>query len=448
MKIHFIAIGGSIMHSLAIALHQAGHEVSGSDDHIYDPAHSRLAHFGLLPTEMGWFPERIHDGLDAVILGMHAFGDNPELARAHALGLKIYSFPAFIFEASRNKQRIVVAGSYGKTTITSMIMHVLERAGKRFDYMVGADVPGFDLPVRISDAPVIVMEGDEYLASKEDPRPKFLLYQPHMVVISGISWDHINVFDTEAAYTEAFASLIRSLGKAADIIYCEEDRELARLVETLHNPNTQYVHPYGTPSYKLVDQAYQVRIDGMRQTVSVIGKHNMSNIGAAHAVCRLLGVETVAFLEHIATFEGARMRLQVLHDSPGLVLIRDYAHAPAKVRASVEASKEKYSDKKLVACAELHTFSSLTKKYLAQYRRTLRAAHHRIVFLDPQALEQRRMPAISDDELRQAFDEPGLIVVHTADELKTAIAGVRSGQDVLLMMSSGNFGGLQVMDLV
>ncbi len=431
------------MHSLAIALKQQGHQVSGSDDHIYDPAASRLSEHGVLPPTEGWHPDRIHPDLDAVILGMHAFEDNPELARARALELPIYSFPAFIYEQARQKQRIVIAGSYGKTTTTAMVMHVLEAAGKKFDYLVGAQVEGFDNPVRLSeDAPMIVMEGDEYLASRIDPRPKFMLYKPHIAVITGISWDHINVFPTEDVYEEQFANLLHDLDKAANIIYCEEDPRLRALVETYTDANSQYRHPYATPKYKVKNGRYEVKLEGEQAVVPLMGRHNMTNLAAAWRVCRQVGIEIEAFFQHLQSFKGAATRLELIEETPVQVLIRDYAHAPAKVKASVEAVHERYPDRKLIAVVELHTFSSLDANYLPFYQQTLKQADHCIVFVDPEALVRRRLPPITTGQLREAFKEKNLIHVGKAEALQQAIVQLRTGKDALLMMSSGNFGGL------
>ncbi|MDX2246385.1 MAG: Mur ligase family protein [Bacteroidia bacterium] len=448
MKVHFIAMGGSIMHSLAIALDQAGYVVSGSDDQIYNPAYTKLKDAGLLPEKEGWHPERITPDLDAVILGMHAFDDNPELNRAKELGLNIVSFPEFIFQQSRNKHRIVVAGSYGKTTVTSMIMHVLKGLGRKFDYMVGAEVPGFDNPVRITpDAPLIVMEGDEYLASKLDPRPKFLLYQPHIAVITGISWDHINVFPTEKEYNFQFARLLQSLEKAADIVYNQEDKLLSGLVKEYVDESSQYPHPFGVPSYKVKDGVYEVKIEGEKAAVKMIGKHNMANIAAAWEVCNLLSVEPAGFMKHIATFTGAALRMQTVVEDSQKLVIKDYAHAPAKVQATVEAVREKFKKRNLIACVELHTFSSLNKNYLPLYKNTLKKADHKIVYVDPHALEKRRMPAISQSDLTDAFAEKNLVYVTNPEELRQAIKKTVSGDDVMLMMSSGNFGGMDLSQL-
>ncbi|MEM7369301.1 MAG: Mur ligase family protein [Bacteroidota bacterium] len=449
MKIHFIAVGGSIMHSLAIALHQMGHEVSGSDDHIYDPASSNLAAHGLLPERFGWHPEQITGDIDAIILGMHAFEDNPELHRANELGLNIYSFPEFIFEHSKQKQRIAIAGSYGKTTVTSMVMHVLKGAGKKFDYLVGGQVPGFENSVQLSEeAPIIVLEGDEYLSSRIDKRPKFLLYKPHMVTLSGISWDHINVFPTEEEYVEQFRLLIRSLSKAADIIYCESDERLNTLIQEETDPELHYLHPFSHPSYLITEGKYTVEIEGEKGEVSVIGKHNMANLLSAWKVCQLLGVEAQEFLSHIQSFIGAHSRLEVLQESSGEVVIRDYAHAPAKVQASVEAVRERFQDHNLIACVELHTFSSLNKDFLPMYQNTLGPADRKIIFVDPHALEKRRMPMISHQDLQEAFGDHELLYVNSPTELQEVIDQSLSGKDVLLMMSSGNFGGVNMDSLL
>lgn len=449
MKIHFIAVGGSIMHSLAIALHQMGHEVSGSDDHIYDPASSNLAAHGLLPESFGWNPDRITSDIDAIILGMHAFEDNPELIHARELELNIYSFPEFIFEHSKQKQRIAIAGSFGKTTITSMVMHVLNGIGKKFDYLVGGQVPGFENSVRLSEeAPIILLEGDEYLSSRIDRRPKFLLYQPHMVLLSGISWDHINVFPTEEEYVKQFELLIQSLSKAADIVYSASDDRLNQLIEEETDPELHYLHPFDLPVYSIREGRYEIEIEGERSAVSVIGKHNMSNIQAAWKVCQLLAVEAKDFLDHIRTFEGAKLRLEVVQESSKEVIIRDYAHAPAKVQASVEAVRERFKDHNLIACVELHTFSSLNKEFLPMYEDTLLPADQKIIFIDPHALEKRRMPMISHQDLQQAFGDDNLVYVNSPEELQNVIDQSRSGNDVLLMMSSGNFGGVHMESLL
>lgn len=455
-RIHFIAIGGSIMHSLAIALHNAGYIVSGSDDHIHSPARERLESLNLCPEKEGWDENRIHEGLDGVILGMHAFEDNPELLKAKALGLKIYSFPEFIYEHAKDKQRIVVAGSYGKTTITSMIMHVLQKAGKKFDYMVGSQVPGFDNPVRLSeDAPIIVLEGDEYLASRIDPRPKFLLYHPHIVLLSGISWDHINVFPTEVSYNLQFGKLLDSLPKAGYLIYNETDKTVKEMVLPLKDSESLYLHPYSMPTYKIKDGKYILTlgnttiggltsIGGEKETMEIVGKHNMLNISGTWKVCEQLGIELKDFLKHIASFTGAKSRLEKIVNKPKRIVYKDFAHAPAKVRATVDAIKELYPKNPLIACFELHTFSSLDKEFIKLYANSLKAADKKIVFVHPSTLEAKRLKPFTKEEIQQAFGDKNILYIQDKVELSTLLRHLNTGNDVFLMMSSGNFGGLNL----
>lgn len=449
MKVHFIAIGGSIMHSLAIALQENGHEVSGSDDNIFDPAKSKLKQHGLLP-EAGWDPSRISPELDVVILGMHAFTDNPELLKAQELGLPIYSFPEFIASQASQKQRIVVAGSAGKTTITSMIMHVLRGAGKEFDYMVGAQIPGFDNPVKISeDAPVIIIEGDEYLSSRLDPRPKFLHYNPHILVISNISWDHINVFPTEEFYLEQFELLLKGLEKASSIIYHENDERLVKMVEANTDPETHYLNPYPVPAYRINEEGFWVKIASAEERLmKVMGSHNMANLHAAWKVCELLSVTAEEFLDQMASFEGAGIRLEMIKETEGELVIRDYAHAPSKVQASVNAVRMRYPDKNLIACLELHTFSSLNKEFIPHYKNSLKGANHKLVFVNPDAIKKRRMEALEKNFVKKAFGEGELVFAENVDEIREFIRQSRKGRDVVLMMSSGNFGGLDLDEWV
>lgn len=431
------------MHSLAIALKEAGHEVSGSDDQIYDPARSKLEKYGILPKNEGWDPNRIDAEIEVIILGMHALSDNPELQKARALGIPTYSFPEFIYQHSQNKHRIVIAGSYGKTTVSSMIIHVLEKLNREFDYLVGASLPGLSNSVRLSEeAPMIILEGDEYLASKLDPRPKFLLYKPHMVVINGISWDHINVFETEEIYDKQFELLLDSMEKAGTVIYNKEDAKLAVMAEKLIQDESLYVFDFSTPKYEITDQGFVIELEGERKEVGVIGKHNMQNIRAAWKVCQLLGVEILDFLEHISTFTGAKLRLEKIHEDDKQVIFKDFAHAPAKVEATVEAVREKFKSHNMIACVELHTFSSLNHKFLPHYKNTLQAADHKIVFVNPHATEKRKMKPIVKDDLSEAFGEDELVYVTNKEDLLKEIAAIRSDEDVVLMMSSGNFGGL------
>jgi UDP-N-acetylmuramate: L-alanyl-gamma-D-glutamyl-meso-diaminopimelate ligase len=443
MKVHFIAIGGSVMHNLALALHQLGHTVSGSDDEIYDPARSRLEAKGLMPNALGWDANRIHAELDAVIVGMHAKDGNPELDRARSLGVKVWSFPEFLYQHSRNKQRVVICGSHGKTTITSMVMHVLKGVGRKFDYMAGGQVEGFETMVGLSDdAPIIILEGDEYLASPLDKRPKFRVYQPHIALVSGIAWDHINVFPTEAEYIAQFEQLVAQMPKAGAIVYNDEDKEVRRILKRFAKPDEHYLHPYTTPDFKIRDAAFELRTLGAATPLQVIGRHNMSNISGAWEVCKLLAVQPQDFLKHIATFKGAARRLEKIHDDGRNVIFKDFAHSPSKVKATVEAVTELYGKNQVVACLELHTFSSLNKAYLSQYRKTLKGLKHKIVFIDAHTLQMKNYPAISKRELTEAFADDDIQYATNATELQQYIRAAKGPNgNVFLMMSSGNYGG-------
>ena len=450
MKIHFIAIGGSVMHNMAIAMYKMGHTVTGSDDEIYDPASSRLAAHGLLPEATGWHADRIMADIEAVILGMHAKEDNPELQKARELGLNVYSFPEFIYEQSRHKQRVAICGSHGKTTITSMIMHVLRSCGKEFDYMVGGQVQGFDTMVKLTeDAPLIILEGDEYLASSLDPRPKFHLYKAHMVLLSGIAWDHINVFPTEAEYLRQFELLVERLPKAAALVYNEEDKAVRRMVKKYARPDEQYLHPYKTPGAKLRNGKYEISLKGSKSEVEVFGKHNMANIAGAWEICRMLGVDLEVFLKYISTFEGTSKRLEKIYeDAQNNIVYKDFAHSPSKVLATVNAISDLFSKRNIVACLELHTFSSLNKKFLSQYRKTLKAMRNKIIFINEHTLKAKNFPPISRKELVEAFDDEGIAYVTNVADLQAKVRQMRKSSDnVFLMMSSGNFDNADLLDL-
>lgn len=445
-KIHFIAIGGSIMHSLAIELKQQGVEVSGSDDEIFEPSRSRLATHGLLPKEEGWFPERIHKDLDAVIVGMHAKADNPELQRAQSLGIPVYSFPEFIYRFAEDKQRIVVAGSHGKTTITSMIMHVLKHYGRSFDYVVGAKVEGFDNNIRLSEeAPVIIIEGDEYPAAVFKPEPKFFYYHPHITVISGIAWDHANVYPTEDEYVRQFEKLA-DLGsvKAGSIVYNKEDARLSSIVEGKERPDVSLI-PYQTHPYRVQNGLYELKLPNKSHlAVEIFGKHNMANIAAAKAVCMRIGITEDMFYEAIRSFKGAQRRLQLISQSPAISVFSDFAHAPSKVKASIGALKERNPERRLLACLELHTYSSLNRNFLPQYKDSMKAADLRAVYFNPAKLLQKGLPTLHADDIRNAFNDPELQVFDDSRQMQEFIEKqVEPGMNVLLM-SSGNFDNLDL----
>ncbi|WP_448520017.1 UDP-N-acetylmuramate--L-alanine ligase [Rhodoflexus sp.] len=441
MKVHFTAIGGSVMHNLAVALKLKGYRVSGSDDEIYEPSRSRLAAHGILPAEEGWFPEKITPDLDAVILGMHARKDNPELLRAQELGIRVYSYPEYVYEQSRHKERIVIAGSHGKTTTTAMIMHVLNFHGKKFDFMVGAMVPGFESTVRLSDdAPMIIIEGDEYLASPIDLTPKFLHYKHHIGLITGIAWDHINVYPVFDDYVRQFENFAVQTPKAGTLIYCEED-DLATIVSTSNQMrNDVNLIPYSTHKHEVQDgkTLLNTRHHG-KIPVAVFGKHNMQNLNGAKLVCNRLGINDKKFYEAIQSFKGAAKRLELLGQNGQTTVYRDFAHAPSKIEATIRAVKEQFPQRKLIACAELHTYSSLSKHFLPQYKHTMQAADEAIICYSPKALEIKRMEAIDEAEIQAAFEHPNLKVFTNGTDLSNYLFKQQWKHKNLLLMSSGTF---------
>jgi UDP-N-acetylmuramate: L-alanyl-gamma-D-glutamyl-meso-diaminopimelate ligase len=435
------------MHNMAIALHNKGHRVSGSDDEIFEPARSNLANHGLLPDKQGWFAGKITPDIDAVILGMHAKNDNPELEKATALGLKIYSFPEYLYQHSKQKTRVVIAGSHGKTTITSMVMHVLRQAGKDFDYLVGAKVEGFDVMVKLTDAPIMVIEGDEYLTSPTDPRPKFLHYHPHIALISGIAWDHINVFPSWEGYKQQFELFIESIGKEGTLVYCADDAVLQEVISRFSaNKNCpDKVLPYhefpskienGT-TYLLPDENHKAEVP-----LRIFGRHNLQNLAGAHLVCRELGISDADFYQAISTFTGAARRLECIVQNDTTAVYKDFAHAPSKVAATVAAIQNQYPERRLVAVLELHTFSSLSKHFLSHYRHSLDPADVAVVFYSHHALQLKKLPPITPQEVIDGFGRDDLKVFTNGDELKEFLLSQNYANSNLLMMSSGSFDGI------
>ncbi len=443
MQIHFIAVGGSVMHQLAIALARKGYQVSGSDDEIFEPARSNLQKRGILPEKTGWMPEKIHAGLDAVILGMHAKEDNPELLKARQLKLKIYSFPEYIFQESRNKIRVVVGGSHGKTTTTSMIMHVLKGAGKSFDYMVGARLPGFEYSVSITDAPVIICEGDEYPASVLEKRPKFHFLFPHIAVLTGIAWDHINVFPSFDFYLEQFRIFIRMIELKGLLIYNEQDHLLKDLVTREASADIRLAG-YGIPQHTVSAGQTSMLLENNWKNLLVFGNHNLMNIQAAWLVCRELGVTADIFLEQIARFTGASKRLELLASRGETRIYRDFAHAPSKVKATIEAVKEQFPDHQLIAVLELHTYSSLNAGFMKEYQGVMDPADKAVVFYSAHALELKRMPPLDPDHVKSGFGTKGLVVINSAYELSLWLRSQTYENTNLLLMSSGNYDGLDI----
>lgn len=443
MRTHFIAIGGAAMHNLALALHDKGYNVTGSDDTIFEPSRTRLQKKGLLPAELGWFPERITPDIEAVILGMHAKADNPELLKAQELGLTIYSYPEFLYEQSKNKTRVVIGGSHGKTTITSMILHVMRYNNVAVDYMVGAQLEGFDNMVHLTEEnDFIVLEGDEYLSSPMDRRPKFHLYQPNIALISGIAWDHINVFPTYENYVEQFEIFIQKISNGGILIYNENDPEVKRVAEAATNPIRKI--SYSTPEYTVQNGTTLLETPEGPMPIEVFGAHNLNNLAGAKWVCQCMGVDEADFYEAIATFKGASKRLEKIAENGSNVAYKDFAHSPSKVAATTKAVKEQYPDRTLIACLELHTYSSLNAEFLKEYRGALDAADVAVVFYSPDAVKIKQLEEVTYEQIAEAFNREDLIIYTNPAafkqylyELKYDTKGV-----ALLLMSSGNYGGL------
>lgn len=441
MNVHFIAIGGAAMHNLALALHLKGMHVTGSDDVIFEPSKSRLSAYGLLPQDMGWFPEKINSSLDAIILGMHAKADNPELIRAQELGLDIFSYPEFIFEQSKHKTRVVIGGSHGKTTITAMILHVLNYHNKEVDYMVGAQLEGFDVMVKLTDYnDFIVLEGDEYLSSPIDLRPKFHHYKPNIALLSGIAWDHINVFPTFEDYKKQFSVFVDSIVEGGSISYNTEDQFVKEVVELSDNPIRKF--PYQTPEYTIDNGTTYLETPEGPMPLEIFGAHNLNNLAGAKWICQHMGIDELDFYEAIATFKGANKRLEKIAEQNSTVVYKDFAHAPSKVKATTMAVKNQYPQRRLLACLELHTYSSLNENFLSEYNQTLAMADKAVVFYSPSALAIKKLKPIGAAQIASAFNHSNLTVFTDPIAFQNFLNAQNYKDTALLLMSSGNYGGL------
>lgn len=447
MRIHFIAIGGSVMHQLALALNGKGYAVTGSDDEIFEPAASNLKKAGLLPAQTGWYPEKITKDIDAVILGMHAKSDNPELEKARELGLQIFSFPEYIFKESENKKRVAAGGSHGKTTTTAMIMHVLQQSKIDFDYLIGARLHGFDQSVQITDAPLIVCEADEYPASVIEKRPKFHFLFPHIAVITGIAWDHINVFPTFNFYLDQFSIFIDTIVSGGVLIYNNTDEVLQKLIDKNARKDIQYI-PYAVPVHAIENGVTTVTIGKEKTTLKIFGNHNLLNLHAAYYVCKQLGVSDKDFCNAIATFSGAAKRLEVLLENNDYNVYRDFAHAPSKVKASINAVKQQFPHRRLIAVLELHTFSSLNEKFMQEYAGSMEQADEAIVFYSKHALELKRLPMLPPESVKKGFQKNNLMVITNRPELEQKLTAMDTRNSNLLFMSSGNYDGMDILKLI
>ena len=443
MKIHFIAIGGSAMHNLAIALKLKGYSITGSDDTINDPSKSRLKKYNLLPQKEGWFSDKITSDIDAVVLGMHAKDDNPELLKAREIGLKIYSYPEFIFNQSKDKIRIVIGGSHGKTSITSLVLHVLSTLNIEYDYMVGAQLDGFEVMVKLSDtSKYIVLEGDEYLSSALDLRPKFHLYKPHIALISGIAWDHINVFKTFENYLKQFEIFINSIEKNGTLVYNELDPELKKLVSS-NKSNLNYI-PYSIPKHKIIDGISFIDINNRLYRLKIFGDHNLQNISGALNICKALGVESEDFYNAITSFNGASNRLELVYKASDTIIFKDFAHSPSKVKATTEAVHKKFPNRKLISFFELHTYSSLNPLFLEKYRDTLKHSDECYIYYSEKNMRIKRLEPIDSELIIRSFNHSSLTVIDNYEKLNKKIYDLDLSNSVLLMMSSGKFGGLDI----
>ena len=440
MNIHLIAIGGSVMHNLAIALHKNGNQITGSDDEIFEPSKSRLKKYNILPKRSGWFPEKITKNIDYIILGMHAKKDNPELLKAKKLNLPIYSFPEYIYKESINKKRIVIGGSHGKTSITAMILHVLKKLEVECDYLVGAQLEGFETMVKISkNSSLIILEGDEYLSSAIDKRPKFHLYKPHIGVISGIAWDHINVFPTFDIYIEQFKTF-KELVKET-LIYFKEDKKLINIINKKNNCKTI---GYNTPSHKIING--KKIINGFK--LNFFGEHNLQNLNAALLVCQELGISKKLFFESISSFKGASKRLELIKENKHTSIYKDFAHSPSKLKATIKSVKQQFPNRKLVSCMELHTFSSLNKKFLKEYSNSMDDTDIGIVYFNKKTIKNKKLNLISKKEVIDSFKRKDLKVFNDSNLLKDFLNSLSWKQKNLLMMSSGNFNNLDLNKII
>ncbi len=446
MRVHFIAIGGSAMHNLALALHHKGYQVTGSDDAIFEPSKARLDKYGLLPAQMGWNESLITTSLDAVILGMHAKQNNPELLKAQELGLKIYSYPEYLYEQSKDKTRVVIGGSHGKTTITSMILHVLHYHDREVDYMVGAQLEGFETMVHLTDDnEFIILEGDEYLSSPIDRRPKFHLYEPNIALISGIAWDHINVFPTYENYVSQFEEFVNLMKNGSILVYNEEDEEVKRIALEATRPTRK--HGYSLPQHDIVNGVTLLETPEGGMPVEIFGAHNLSNMAGAKWICQHMGIDEDDFYEAIATFKGASKRLEKIAQNSDTVIYKDFAHSPSKVRATTQAVKAQYANRVCIACLELHTYSSLNPDFLKEYKNALAHADVAVVFYSPDAVALKGLEPIDQTQIKAAFNDDNLVVMTSPATFKEWLFQQSLDNTALLLMSSGNYGGLDFNEL-
>ncbi|MCF8422878.1 MAG: peptidoglycan synthetase [Bacteroidia bacterium] len=448
MRVHLIAIGGSAMHNMALALHEKGFKVTGSDDEINEPSKTRLKNAGILPEEIGWFPEKLTSDNDAVILGMHAREDNPELIKAKELGLKVYSYPEYIYEATKDKTRVVIGGSHGKTTITAMILHVLNFHKIDTDYLVGAQLEGFNTMVKLTkEAPIAIIEGDEYLASPIDRRPKFHLYKPNVAILSGIAWDHINVFPTFENYVKQFEIFVNLIEPNGSLIYCNEDSELQKVAANSGLSNNIEKIPYSIPKHR-IENGITFIVEAQNEIpLQIFGNHNLMNLNGARLVCNKLGLNDSQFYDAIQTFTGAAKRLELVSKTNEFSFYKDFAHSPSKLKATTQAVKKQFEKREILACMELHTFSSLNETFLAEYNGAMNDADEAIVYFNPHTIAHKKLKPITDEQVLNYFNREDLRIFTNSNDLVIYLKSKSLKNHVLLMMSSGNFDGIDFKQL-
>lgn len=445
MNVHFIAIGGSAMHNLAIALSRKGYKVTGSDDEIFEPSKTRLEKQGILPENIGWNADLIHSELDAVILGMHARADNPELQKAKELNIPVFSYPEYLYEQSKNKIRVVIGGSHGKTTITSMLLHAINKIGLNVDYMVGAQLEGYDCMVKLSEeAEIMILEGDEYLSSPIDRRPKFHLYKPNIAIISGIAWDHINVFPTFEHYIDQFDVFCQLIEPNGRLVYNLEDAEVLKLGEKFSA--TINTVPYKTPDFEPTETGTTLHYEGKDYPLSIFGPHNLQNLMGALRLGEAIGIQSENFLNAMQDFKGAGKRLQKVAEKDNFVMYKDFAHSPSKLMATTNAVKHQYQSRKVIACMELHTFSSLKKEFLPHYLNSMAKADVALVYYNPEVVKHKKLEAITNEQVLEGFGG-NVVVTNKTSEVLDFIYNQDISNSVLLMMSSGTFDGINYEEL-
>jgi UDP-N-acetylmuramate: L-alanyl-gamma-D-glutamyl-meso-diaminopimelate ligase len=448
MRVHLIAIGGSAMHNMALALHEKGFKVTGSDDEINEPSKTRLKNAGILPEEIGWFPEKLTSDIDAVILGMHAREDNPELIKAKELGLKVYSYPEYIYEATKDKTRVVIGGSHGKTTITAMILHVLNFHKIDTDYLVGAQLEGFNTMVKLTkEAPIAIIEGDEYLASPIDRRPKFHLYKPNVAILSGIAWDHINVFPTFENYVKQFEIFVNLIETNGSLIYCNEDSELQKVAANSGLSNNIEKIPYSIPKHRIENGITYIEESEKEIPLQIFGNHNLMNLNGARLVCNKLGLNDSQFYDAIQTFTGAAKRLELVSKTNEFSFYKDFAHSPSKLKATTQAVKKQFEKREILACMELHTFSSLNETFLAEYNGAMNDADEAIVYFNPHTIAHKKLKPITEEQVLNYFNREDLRIFTNSNDLVIYLKSKSLKNHVLLMMSSGNFDGIDFKQL-